>query len=103
MIRVCDKKMKNPRRLQSFKEELIQAYRKFKTELESVCERHGAEINYWYTPSDVPQPKFILDRVSFDADQLLAETKLVTEPKKRKDRKASRRRKSYARVGKRKV
>ena len=84
MLRARNKKAKNPQRVDSFKKELVEVYHRFKTDVESVCERHGAEINYWYSPSGIPQPKFIIDGVSFDADQLLNEKEGTLEAKQRK-------------------
>lgn len=96
MLRARNKKVKNPHRVDSFKEEVVEVYRRFKTDMESVCEKHGAEINYWYSPSSIPQPKFIIDGVGFDADQLIDEKEpaLMAKPRKRSARKVGHRRKS---------
>lgn len=67
------RRVKNPLRLRAFKEELLKLYHKFKMNVETVCEKHGAEINYWYSPSSIPQPKFVINGVGFDADQLFNE------------------------------
>jgi len=40
----------------------------FRKNIEDLCKKYGAEINYWYTPSEIPQPKFIMDGVGFDTD-----------------------------------
>ena len=65
--------MKNPLRLRAFKEELLVSYHKFKKDIEALCKKHGAEINYWYSPSSIPQPKFVINGFGFDADQLFNE------------------------------
>ncbi len=71
--------MKNPLRLRDFKEEILKLYHKFKTDVEALCEKHGAEINYWYSPSSIPQPKFVVNGFGFDADQLFIEEDSLTK------------------------
>jgi len=73
MLRSRRRRVKNPLRLRAFKEDLLQLYHKFKMDVEAVCEKHGVKINYWYSPSSIPQPKFVINGFGFDADQLFNE------------------------------
>jgi len=79
MLLLRRRRVKNPLRLRAFKEELLKLYYKFKMNVETVCEKHGAEINYWYSPSSIPQPKFVINGVGFDADQLVNEQDSLTK------------------------
>ena len=72
-LRARNKRVKSPDKLHSFKKEIVQLYRIFRKNVETLCKKYGVEINYWYTPSEIPQPKFIMDGVGFDADQLVNE------------------------------
>ena len=76
-----------------FRKELLQLYDKLKADVEALCKRYEVEINCWYSPSTIPQPKFIIDGVGFDADELYNENnpKLLTDKIKRKTRKVSER------------
>lgn len=88
-LRARNKRVKSPDKLHSFKKEIVQLYRMFRKNVEDLCKKYGAEINYWYTPSEIPQPKFIMDGVGFDADQLVNEaekTNVRDRPKIRKTR-----------------
>lgn len=38
-----------------------------------LCDKHGVEINLWYSPSKIPQPRFVFDGDAFDADTLFHE------------------------------
>ena len=67
------RRVKNSLRLRAFKEELLKLYHKFKMDVETVCEKHGVKINYWYSPSSISQPKFVINGFGFDADQLFNE------------------------------
>jgi len=54
--------------------------------VEALCEKHKVEINFWYSPSKIPQPKFIIDGVGLDADELYDEKTsetLANQAKKR--------------------
>jgi len=62
----------------AFREELIQLYRGFKGDVEALCEKHGVKINFWYSPSKIPEPKFIINGVGFDADELYDEKEFET-------------------------
>ena len=88
-LRARNKRVKNPDKLHSFQKEIIQLYRMFRKNVEDLCKKYEAEINYWYTPSEIPQPKFIMDGVGFDADQLVNEAEkpnVRDQPKIRKTR-----------------
>lgn len=60
-------------RLLAFREELIQLYRNFEGDVEALCKKHEVEVNYWYSPSMIPQPKFVIDGVGLNADELFEE------------------------------
>jgi hypothetical protein len=67
------KRIKNKEKLWMFRAQLLQLYRSFEAQVEALCQRTGVEINFWYSPSQIPQPKFIFDRVGLDADILYHE------------------------------
>ena len=60
-------------RLLAFREELIQLYRSFEGNVEALCKKHEVEVNCWYSPSTIPQPKFVIDGIGLDADELFEE------------------------------
>jgi len=70
MARARRRKIKNPEKVNSFRDELIHLYERFKADIMSLCKKYGVEINYWYSPSTISQPKFIIDNVGFTADEL---------------------------------
>jgi hypothetical protein len=76
MVRARRKRVKNPDKVYSFREELVQLYHKLKVDIEALCKKHGATVNYWYSPSSIFQPKFIIDDVEFTADELCNEKEL---------------------------
>ncbi len=55
----------------AFQEELIKLYSSFEGDVEALCKKHGVQLQFWYSPSMIPQPKFIIDSVGFDADEIL--------------------------------
>lgn len=86
MARARRKRVKNPDRVYNFREELVQLYRRLKLDIETLCKKHGATVNYWYSPSTIFQPKFIIDDVGFTADELCNEEDLkilVSQTRKR--------------------
>lgn len=86
MVRARRKRVKNPDKVYSFREELVQLYHKLKVDIEVLCKKHGATVNYWYSPSTIFQPKFIIDDVEFTADELCNEKELrilTSQTKKR--------------------
>jgi len=66
------------RETRDFREGLIQLYKRFKADVEALCEKHKVEINFWHSPSSILQPKFIVDGVGFDADELYDEKEFET-------------------------
>jgi len=76
MARARRKTVKNPEKVHSFREELVQLYHRFKADVEVLCKKHEVKINYWYSPSTISQPKFIIDEVGFTADELCNEKEL---------------------------
>lgn len=67
------KRIKNKERLWIFRAELARHYEEFEAKLETLCKEHGVEINCWYSPSKIPQPKFVFGGVAVDADTLYDE------------------------------
>jgi len=78
MVQARRKRVKNPDKVRSFTEELVQLYQKFKADVEVLCKKHEVAINHWYSPSTIFQPKFIIDDVAFTADELYNEKELET-------------------------
>jgi len=76
MVRARRKRVKNPEKVYSFREELVQLYQTHKIDIETLCKKHGATVNHWYSPSAIFQPKFIIDDVEFTADELCNEKEL---------------------------
>ena len=70
MLRARNRKVKEGEIVHAFQESLFQLYQKFEADVKALCEKHGVKINYWYSPSKIPEPKFIIDGVGFDADEL---------------------------------
>ncbi len=64
------RRIREKERVDSFRGELAQLYKNFKSEIEILCKKYGAKINCWYSPSMIPQPKFVINGVTFDADDL---------------------------------
>jgi len=77
MVRARRMMVKNPERVHSFREELVQLYYRFQVDVEALCKKHEVKINYWYSPSTISQPKFIIDNVEFTADELYSEKELT--------------------------
>lgn len=65
----------------AFQEELIKLYSGFEGDVEALCKKHGVQLQFWYSPSMIPQPKFIVDGAGFDADEIL-EKDFVLPPEK---------------------
>ena len=70
MARTRGKGFEDWEKTRDFREGLTQLYKRFKADVEALCEKHKVEINFWYNPSKIPQPKFIIDSIGFDADEL---------------------------------
>jgi len=77
LARARRKAFKNPEKVHFFREDLVQLYDRFKADVEVLCKKHGVKINYWYSPSTISQPKFIIDEVGFTADELCNEKELT--------------------------
>ncbi|KPV63499.1 MAG: hypothetical protein AOA65_1247 [Candidatus Bathyarchaeota archaeon BA1] len=73
MARTRGKGVEDWEKTRDFREGLIQLYKRFKADVEALCKKHKVEINFWYSPSKIPQPKFIIDGIGFDADELYDE------------------------------
>ena len=67
------KRIKDKERLWIFRAELVKLYEEFEAKLETLGKEHGVEINLWYSPSKIPQPKFVFDGVAVNADTLYDE------------------------------
>jgi len=81
-------------RISMFREEVVQLYHRFGEDMAALCERHGVEIDFWYSPSAIQQPRFIVDGFVLDADQLYDEEEfnlLATSIKNKKHRLEKRR------------
>jgi hypothetical protein len=70
MLRARDRKVKEGEKVHAFQESLLQLYQKFEADVEALCKKHEVKINCWYSPSTIHQPKFIIDGVKLDADDL---------------------------------
>jgi len=57
----------------TFREEVVQLYHQFESDLEELCKKHEVEISFWYKPSAIPQPRFVVNDVEIDADKLYDE------------------------------
>ena len=83
MIRPLRKRIGNKERLWMFRAKLMRLYEEFETKLEELCQQNGVEINLWYSPSKIPQPKFFFGKVGLSADTLYDEDEfsLLFSPK----------------------
>lgn len=77
MVRASRKRVKNPEKVYSFRKELAELYQRFRSDVEAFSKKHKVKINYWYSPSTISQPKFIIDDVGFTADELCNEKELT--------------------------
>jgi hypothetical protein len=83
VLRSISKRVKNKERLWVFRAKLMRLYEEFEAEVEALCREQGVEVNFWYNPSTIPQPKFVFDRIAICADTLYDEEKfsLLCSPK----------------------
>ena len=83
MVLPLRRRIKNKERLWTFRAKLMRLYEEFEVKLERLCKEFNVENNCWYTPSKVPQPKFVFDRVGLSADTLYDEEEfsLLFSPK----------------------
>jgi hypothetical protein len=73
MTRQKKRRIRKKKKLWSFRSQLIKLYEEFKIKTEILSEEYGIEINYWYSPSRIPQPKFVFGNVGISADTLYIE------------------------------
>ena len=66
-----------------FRAKYMRLYDEFEDKLEGLCQEYGVKINCWYSPSKIPQPKFLFGKVALDADTLYNEEEfcLLFSPK----------------------
>jgi hypothetical protein len=66
-----------------FRAQLLQLYRSFEAQVEALCQRTGVKLEDWYSPSYIPQPKFVFNAIALDADMLYDESEfnLLFAPK----------------------
>ena len=66
-----------------FRSKLMRLYKELEDNLEVLCKDYKVEINCWYNPSTIPQPKFMFGKVVIDADTLYDEDEfnLLFSPK----------------------
>jgi len=86
MLRARDKKVKGGEKVRAFQEALFQLYQKFEADVDALCKKQDIKINCWYSPSTIPQPKFVIDGVTLDADYLYNQketSKPIQQEKKR--------------------
>ena len=83
MLRARNRKVKKGEKVYAFQESLLQLYQKFEADVNALCKKHEVKINCWYSPSTIPQPKFIINGVTLDADYLY-DQKEPTKPIKQK-------------------
>jgi len=86
MVRARRKIVRDPEKVYSFREELVGLYHTFKADVEALCKKHEVKINYWYSPSEISQPKFVIDNVGFTADEFFNEKELTILAKQTKKR-----------------
>ena len=85
------KRIKNKEKLWVFRDELAKLYEESETKLEALCKEHGVEINYWHSPSKIPQPTFVIEGIGVNADTLYDEEafSLLYSPKSPRERQHS--------------
>ena len=88
IIKPLRKRIRDKERLWVFRARLMRLYEEFEAKLEALCQQHGVEINFWYSPSRIPQPKFVFGKVAVDADTLYNEEEfsLLFTPKVDRDK-----------------
>ena len=84
MVQSRKGRVKDQEKILSFQRELVQLYRGFEEGVEALSKKHGVKINCWYSPSAIPQPKFVVDKVAFDADEIYSKRESASiRPRKR--------------------
>ncbi len=84
MVQTSRRIFREPDRVCSFREELLRLYAAFKEDIEVLCKKYDVRVDYWYSPSAIPQPKFIIENAGFTADELYIEKELPILLNKRK-------------------
>lgn len=104
-IRPLRKRMGNAERLWVFRANLMRLYEEFEAKLEALSQKHGVEINLWYSPSRIPQPKFLIGRIEVDADTIYDEDEfsLLFSPKISRGRRQKSMEKSKKKIGLKKI
>jgi hypothetical protein len=67
------KRIKNKEAFWMFRAQLKQLYLEFEAQVEALCQRTSVELEEWYSPSYIPQPKFVFNSIALDADMLYDE------------------------------
>jgi hypothetical protein len=73
MVKPLAKKIRNKERLWMFRSKFIRLYEEFEANMESLCQKYGVKIAFWYSPSKIHQPSFMFGKVAVDADTLYDE------------------------------
>jgi hypothetical protein len=73
MVKQSKRRVMKKEKLWNFRAQFIKLYDEYESKLEKLCEEHGAEINFWYSPSRIPQPKFFFGNLGISADTLYSE------------------------------
>ena len=69
------KRIRDQEKLRMFRVKLMRLYKESEDKFEALCREYNVEINCWYSPSRIPQPKFLFGKVVIDADTLYDEDK----------------------------
>ncbi len=101
MLRARNRKVKEGEKVHAFQEPLLQLYQKFEADVEALCKKHEVKINCWYSPSTIPQPKFIIDGIGFDADELYDEK--ISETLANQAKETAKRKKNQLSLGDRRL
>ena len=73
MVRQIKRRIKKKEKLWNFRAQFIRLYEEHEAKIEKLCEEYGTEVNFWYSPSRIPQPKFFFGNVGVSADTLYSE------------------------------
>lgn len=73
MTKSISKQIGDKEALWLFRAKLLKLYEEFEAKVETLCQQHDISINFWYSPSNIPQPKFRIGKVMLDADTLYSE------------------------------
>ena len=73
MTKSISKQIGDKEALWLFRAKLLKLYDEFEAKVETLCQQHNISINFWYSPSNIPQPKFRIGKAMLDADTLYNE------------------------------